>query len=1180
MAQLALGIAGAVVGSFFGSPQIGFIIGSTLGGLLFPEKVEYPALEDLKLQDSTYGRPIPMIFGTMRVAGNVIWQTPELKKHKQKSGGKGGPEITSYTYSASWAVAWCGNEILGYRRKWAAGKIVYDDTSSSSDQLQFTKYFGTETQLPDPTMEAVLGAGEVTGHRGTAYTVYDDVYLTDYGNAIPLLEAEVYTGAGAIPWRVTVVDLWQGIAGTLSNRCATFANGAITASTYDQAGHVFYTNVFSDIYGTLDGAYGTGGTSASVYSIKNLNSILHSEGETAHWYTWNASISAWEQGFAAAPECYVAPTLVQGNASVYMDNIVYTASGSYSGKSVIGRWSAIGGVPTLGIATGYFTLDAVYATSTIGLGTSDTGHLYVMVGSSGTVKMWKFHPDGTQVHFWDATDTSGTFLAARGNFHVYKGNICFAYRTLGLDYVKLVKINDDNTLEDYGNTIASSVNNDLGIGCLEGGLMFDQTGVFSLDPPAAPAILGDIVAAIAAKGGDTPDVSALPDLVDGYILNASMSCKAAIDGLRSTYSFDGAEVDDQVIFVKRGGASVATITIDDLAAHEYGSEAGPRLKRVRTPDAELPRSVTVRFINAARDYQIDSQYDRREVTSSILDATYDLPINMTAGKARATAKKLLYEAWIERDRYTFSTHRQYATLVPTDVVTVDGITMRIEKKTEAPNGIFTFEAVATLAEIYTQSEADGIGGSFTPQPPPVDKADTTLVLLDLPLLTDADEANGLYVAMGPADSGAWSGATLYKSADGGVTYTDVVSTSDPAVIGTVASALGDSAGGNMFDESNVITVVLTSADSELESATETAVLSGANPCAIGREVLQFRAATLTAPNTYQLSGLLRGRRGTEWAMNGHSAAEQFVLLPVLDAAAPLGDLGASRMYKAVGFGKSLASAPAQTFTNQGMRLKPYSPVHIGGGSDDSLDVTINWTYRARTGGAWLDLVDVSVPSGTTTIVEIRNSSYTQVARVITVTGGAQTCAYSAADQITDFGAEQATVYCTISVLGSYGLGTRGRGVIDGGGATVDEPVAPVSPYGSAPGPAPGPTNPVNFTLLWNGSNSPHVTTGHVIGDTYVVEFTTDSDPVGPGNIQAAEYGNPAYYRTAIIATDTGGVNQVAIRYGNTVDFIFGTGSGKVSLSPTTTYYLIVRAQLPDGTPSSPLGSPANMIISF
>jgi len=329
-----------------------------------------------------------------------------------------------------------------------------------------------------------------------------------------------------------------------------------------------------------------------------------------------------------------------------------------------------------------------------------------------------------------------------------------------------------------------------------------------------------------------------------------------------------------------------------------------------------------------------------------------------------------------------------------------------------------------------------------------------------------------------------------------------------------------------------------------------------------------------------LSGLLRGRRGTEWAMAGHPAGEQFVSLPVLDASSPLGDLGVERLYKAVGFGKSLASAPAQSFTNLGMRLKPYAPANIGGGADAAQDVTINWTIRARTGGAWQDLVDVVAPTDTTTIVEIRNASYTQVARIITVTGGAQTCAYTATQQVTDFGDEQATVYCTVAVLGAYGLGTRGRGVVDGGGPAVAEPLTPISPYGSAPGPAPGPTNPVNFTMAWDASNSPHLTAGHVIGNTYVVQFTTDADPVGPGNIAAAEFGSAPYYRTAILATDTGGVNQVAVQYGNRVNFFFGTGPGEVSLSAMTIYYLIIRDQLPDGTPSSPLGLPANMIISF
>jgi hypothetical protein len=66
--------------------------------------------------------------------------------------------------------------------------------------------------------------------------------------------------------------------------------------------------------------------------------------------------------------------------------------------------------------------------------------------------------------------------------------------------------------------------------------------------------------------------------------------------------------------------------------------------------------------------------------------------------------------------------------------------------------------------------------------------------------------------------------------------------------------------------------------------TELQLLGGANTAAVRNEaseweVLQFATATLVAPRTYELSGLLRGQAGTEGAMRTPlQAGARFVLL--------------------------------------------------------------------------------------------------------------------------------------------------------------------------------------------------------------------------------------------------------------------------------------------------------------
>src|SRR5690606_15407414 len=55
----------------------------------------------------------------------------------------------------------------------------------------FRLYLGGEDQLPDPDIEAYLGIGNVNAYRGTAYIVFANFDLTDYGDRIPQFRFEV-----------------------------------------------------------------------------------------------------------------------------------------------------------------------------------------------------------------------------------------------------------------------------------------------------------------------------------------------------------------------------------------------------------------------------------------------------------------------------------------------------------------------------------------------------------------------------------------------------------------------------------------------------------------------------------------------------------------------------------------------------------------------------------------------------------------------------------------------------------------------------------------------------------------------------------------------------------------------------------------------------------------------------
>ena len=136
MADVVLPVVGAAVGFAQGGPQgamIGMQIGSMAAGALTRVKLPTQAkgrktarLADLRGQTSSYGGNIPKLYGTMRIAGNVIWSTDikEVKVESTQNGGKGGGGRTSqtsinYEYYITLAIALCEGEIDEIIRVWA-----------------------------------------------------------------------------------------------------------------------------------------------------------------------------------------------------------------------------------------------------------------------------------------------------------------------------------------------------------------------------------------------------------------------------------------------------------------------------------------------------------------------------------------------------------------------------------------------------------------------------------------------------------------------------------------------------------------------------------------------------------------------------------------------------------------------------------------------------------------------------------------------------------------------------------------------------------------------------------------------------------------------------------------------------------------------------------------------------
>ncbi|HMO76774.1 MAG TPA: phage tail protein [Sphingopyxis sp.] len=217
MATLVLTVVGGIVGGPVGA-AIGAIAGQQIDNAIFrPKGREGPRLADLKVQASTYGQAIPQLFGTMRVAGSVIWATDLIERRTRSGGGKGRPTTTEYSYAVSLAVALSSRRVRAIRRIWADSNLLRGASGTFQERCLFRWHDGSEDQPADPLIASAVGIASASAFRGLAYAVFEELELAAFGNRIPSLTFEVEADAGPVDAGI-VGDVLLGEAGRCAGR--------------------------------------------------------------------------------------------------------------------------------------------------------------------------------------------------------------------------------------------------------------------------------------------------------------------------------------------------------------------------------------------------------------------------------------------------------------------------------------------------------------------------------------------------------------------------------------------------------------------------------------------------------------------------------------------------------------------------------------------------------------------------------------------------------------------------------------------------------------------------------------------------------------------------------------------------------------------------------------------------
>jgi hypothetical protein len=569
-------------------------------------------------------------------------------------------------------------------------------------------------------------------------------------------------------------------------------------------------------------------------------------------------------------------------------------------------------------------------------------------------------------------------------------------------------------LADYGNRIPSISIEVVQNGELDGGQI-----------RRVPVSLASVITTLSQRAGLTSsevDVSELTQDIEGFTIHQD-SYRTSVEELMKAFSITAVLSGDKIKFVPKDTEPVLTIAETELGATD-GDSVGENLGITRTQEVDLPKMVQISYVDNSRDYMVGTQIAQRTYGSAINVSDTKFNVVMSPDYAAAAAEKMLYEAWINRMQYRFSLGPKYLFLEPGDVIVIQkgGIqhTVQLTKCDIGANGIIQCSGVAHDAAVFTSSRTGSSGENITGNSLIKVPGPTTAHFFDLPPLLETDNNPGFYVACS-GDREAWKKGIAYRSVDGGVTYQYYFPVSRYSVVGTADTQLG--AGKHtVWDDVNTVEVSVLKG--ELESVSDQVVLAGGNAALIGDEIIQYANATLIGDNTYLLSRLLRGRRGTEWAISQHVPGERFIRLADCERQkVGMTEIGAPRTYKVVAIGGYLADEESFDFSATGESLRPFSPVHLKGTRDEAGTINITWVRRGRLGGELMPGTDIPLSEELEQYqVEVMRDSST-VARIITVSD-VTSAVYTLAEQQADFGSIPSSVSINVYQL-SAAVG-RGR----------------------------------------------------------------------------------------------------------------------------------------------------------
>lgn len=544
---------------------------------------------------------------------------------------------------------------------------------------------------------------------------------------------------------------------------------------------------------------------------------------------------------------------------------------------------------------------------------------------------------------------------------------------------------------------------------------YDLKGAVGLPVPVQ-TILDDLTNRVGLD--DSLYLEETTEEVQGFQVTRLTNARQSMSSLALAFNFDVIESDFGFKVIARGGASGQTVDDTDLV---FGNDVAAFTEN-RASEVDLPVGVNISFRDDSIDYQARTVYSRRaknptHTNFSDNSLSITIPATMSASRAQQTAEIILYSAWSERIAYSFKLPQRYLSIEPADVITLDrgGATyeQRIGEVALGANLELDMTSVATESAQYQSNAYHSPVYGFIPPSLPGSEL-TRYFPVRSPLLKDSHDvlraSAGLYHAAAGYGSGIWPGAILDRSVNGTV-FASITNIPNEVVWGFVQDVVPTTDRPFSPDTDTTLTVSLV--NGELEGISDVDLLTNSlNAAAIVLadgtcEIIQFRDVTEVSETVFEISYILRGRRGTDYQVNNHTSGEVFILLDtaaVQMTSVDLAELGVVRLYRASAYGSDPEQAEVVSVTPEGLTLMPYAPVQVEA-TLAATDIDLAWVRRTRINGSLRDsigTVDLNEDSEEYEIDIYDDAAQTTLLRTITGLSSPD-YTYLNADIITDFG---------------------------------------------------------------------------------------------------------------------------------------------------------------------------------